>query len=75
MDRSVSNASMVSRRLWALLDRLGAAHRPAVLRGDAGSGSEAVMRQAEGRDQSYLFKLRLRPGVKRVLERAMRETD
>jgi hypothetical protein len=32
------------------------------------------MREAEGRDQPYLFKLRLRP-ASRVLERAMRETD
>ena len=57
--------------LWALLDRLGAAHRPWLLRGDADWGSEAVMREAESRDQPHLFKLRLRPGVKRVLERAM----
>ena len=61
--------------LWALLDRLGPARRPWLLRGDADWSSEAVMRQAEGRDQPYLFKLRLRPGVKQVLERAMRETD
>jgi hypothetical protein len=33
------------------------------------------MREAEGRGQPYLFKLRLRRGVKRVLERAMRESD
>jgi hypothetical protein len=61
--------------LWALIDRLGAAHRPSLLRGDADWGNEAVMREAESRDQPYLFKLRLRRGVKQVLERAMRETN
>jgi hypothetical protein len=30
------------------------------------------MREAENRGQPYLFKLRLRRGVKQVLERAMR---
>ena len=33
------------------------------------------MSEAERRGQPYLFKLRLRRGVKRVLERAMRESD
>jgi len=46
--------------LWALLDRLGPACAPALLRGDSDWGSEAVMREADGRGQPYLFKLRLR---------------
>src|SRR6516165_7720420 len=54
--------------LWALLDRLGPACAPTLLRGDSDWGSER-------RGQPYLFKLRLRRGVKRVLERAMREGD
>ena len=57
--------------LWALLDRLGAAHRPSLLRGDADWGNEAVMREAESRDQPYLFKLRLRRVVNQLIERAM----
>src|SRR6516165_10384235 len=61
--------------LWALLDRLGPACAPTLLRGDSDWGSEAVMCEAERRGQPYLFKLRLRPGVKQVLERAMHETD
>jgi DDE family transposase len=61
--------------LWALLDRLGPACAPFLLRGDNDWGNEGVMREAESRGQPYLFKLRLRPGVKRVLERAMRESD
>ena len=56
-------------------DRLGPSCAPTLLRGDNNWGSETVMRQAEHRGQPYLFKLRLRRGVKRVLERAMRETD
>jgi hypothetical protein len=61
--------------LWALLDRLGPAQAPVLLRGDNDWGSEAVMREAERRGQPYLFKLRLQAGVKRALERAMRDSD
>jgi len=61
--------------LWALLDRLGPTRAPTLLRGDNDWGNEAVMCEAERRGQPYLFKLRLRRGVKRVLERAMRESD
>jgi Transposase DDE domain group 1 len=61
--------------LWALLDRLGPSSAPALLRGDNDWGNEGVMSEAERRSQPYLFKLRLRRGVKRVLERAMRESD
>jgi hypothetical protein len=46
-----------------------------LLRGDADWGNEAVMREAESRDQPYLFKLRLRRGAKQVLERATRKTN
>ena len=60
-------------RLWSLLDGLAREHRPAVLRADANFGNEPVMRQAEQRGQPYLFKVRLTKGVKRALERAMRE--
>src|SRR6266853_6283 len=61
--------------LWALLDRLGPACAPTLLRGDNDWGNEAVMGEAERRGQPYLFKLRLTAGVKRVLERAMPQTD
>src|SRR6202030_378749 len=59
--------------LWELVDRLAAEHKPSLLRGDANFGNEPVMREAEQRGQPYLFKLRLTKGVKRALERAMRE--
>ena len=61
--------------LWSLIDRLGAARRPALLRGDKDWGNEPVLREAERRDQPYLFKLRLTKGVKRAVERAMQERD
>ena len=64
-----------SPRLWAFLDGLPADLRPWLLRGDAGFGNEPVMREAEQRGQSYLFKLRLTKGVKRAIERAMGEQD
>src|SRR5204862_7027076 len=38
-------------------------------------GNEGVICAAERRGQPYLFKLRLTKGVKRVLERAMRDDD
>jgi len=61
--------------LWELVDRLAAEHKPSLLRGDANFGNEPVMREAEQRGQPYLFKLRLTAGVKRTIERAMREQD
>ena len=59
--------------LWALLDRLGPANAPWLLRGDKDWGNEGVISEAERRGQPYLFKLRLTKRVKRVLERAMRD--
>lgn len=44
--------------LWRLIDTLGAGRRPRLIRGDAGYGSDAVMRGAEARSLPYLFKLR-----------------
>ena len=61
--------------LWALLDRLGPACAPWLLRGDKDWGNQGVISEAERRGQAYLFKLRLTKTVKRVLERAMREAD
>jgi hypothetical protein len=61
--------------LWALLDRLGPQCAPWLLRGDKDWGNEGVISEAERRGQPYLFKLRLTKGVKRTLERAMRDED
>jgi hypothetical protein len=61
--------------LWKFLDNLALEQRPWLLRGDSGWGNEPVMREAEQRDQRYLFKLRLTANVKRAIERAMGEQD
>src|SRR6201987_1997900 len=61
--------------LWALLDRLGPECAPWLLRGDKDLSNEGVISEAERGGQDYLFKLRLTKTVKRVLERAMRDTD
>lgn len=53
--------------LWKWFDRLSPRERPAWLRGDIGFGNDAVMREAEARDQPYLFKLRLTTNVKRLV--------
>src|SRR5438270_14014288 len=60
---------------WAMLDRLGRARWPALLRGDAESGNEPVMARAERQGLPYLFRLRATINVKRTLERAMAEHD
>jgi hypothetical protein len=57
--------------LWALLARLGRERWPALLRGDLGWASEAIMQHAEQEGLPYLFKLRATTNVKRLLERTM----
>jgi len=46
--------------------------RPALLRGDAAFGNEAVMREAEARQQPYLMKLRLTANVNRLVRKVFR---
>ncbi len=55
--------------LWAWFERTPRDQWPTLLRGDAGFGNEAMMREAEQRDQPYLFKLRLTSNVKRMVAR------
>ena len=62
-------SSHATPQLWALLDRLGRALWPRLLRGDAGFGSQNVMREAESRGINYLFKLRLTKNVKSPINR------
>ena len=56
------------------MDRLGPQCAPWLLRGDRDWDNEGVISEAERRGHAYLFKLRLTKRVKRVLERAMRDT-
>jgi len=58
--------------LLKLLDELPAAHKPKMVRGDCGFGSDGIMRELEARAQPYLFKLRLSKNVKRHIERLFR---
>ena len=58
--------------IWAWLDALPKAERPALLRGDVAYGGESVLREAEARDQPYLAKLRLTKNVKRLIQKLFR---
>jgi hypothetical protein len=58
--------------LLRLLDDLPAHHKPQMVRGDCGFGSDGIMRELEARAQPYLFKLRLSKNVKRHIERLFR---
>ena len=55
--------------IWAWLDALPKEQRPALLRGDVAYGSEAVLREAELRDQAYLSKLRMTRNVKGLIKK------
>jgi Transposase DDE domain group 1 len=61
--------------LWTLLDHLGPARRPTLLRGDKSWGIERVMARAEQSELKYLFRLRMTLNVKRDLQRAMQQSD
>lgn len=55
--------------IWAWLDSLPTAERPALLRGDVAYGNESVLHEAEARDQAYLTKLRLTKNVKGLIKK------
>lgn len=55
--------------IWAWLDALPPQERPALLRGDVAYGNEAVLREAEIREQPYLSKLKLTPNVKALIKK------
>ena len=59
--------------IWAWLDSLRKEQRPALLRGDVAYGSEAVLREAELRDQAYLSKLRMTSNVKGLIKKLFRK--
>jgi Transposase DDE domain group 1 len=61
--------------IWAWLDQLPKANRPALMRGDIAYGSESVMRAAEVRDVPYLTKLRLTKNVKALIQKLFRTHD
>jgi hypothetical protein len=69
------NVAHATDGLWTLLDHLGPARRPTLLRGDKSWGIERVMARAEREGLGYLFRLRMTANVRRSLERAMRQSD
>ena len=56
------------KRLWTLIDSLPAHLRPALVRGDVGYGSDAIMCDAESRGITYLFKIKRSTHVKRLFK-------
>ena len=69
------NARHATGGLWSLLDRLGRARWPSLLRGDKAWGIEPVMARAEQEGLAYLFRLRTTKNVRRALERMMVQAD
>jgi hypothetical protein len=61
--------------IWAWLDALPKAERPALLRGDVAYGNESVLCEAERRGQAYLTKLRLTKNVKVLIKKLFRVND
>jgi hypothetical protein len=69
------NVTHATDGLWDLVDHLGPARRPALLRGDNAWGIEPVMARAEQEKLAYLFRLRMTANVRRAMQRAMREAE
>lgn len=53
--------------LWSYFDSLPQQLRPVFIRGDIGWGNERMMKEAEQRDQAYLFKIRQSAKIKELL--------
>ena len=62
-------------RLIVILKALPTEQRPRLVRGDNAFGNEPVMSELESIGQTYLFKLRQSPGVKRLIERHWSRAD
>ena len=69
------NVAHATDGLWTLLDHLGPARWPTLLRGDKSWGIERVMARAEQNGLAYLFRLRMTANVRRSLDRAMQHSD
>ena len=62
-------------RLIHILKALPSQQRPRLVRGDNAFGNEPVMSELEAIGQTYLFKLRQSPGVKRLIDRHWSRAD
>jgi hypothetical protein len=61
--------------LWELLERIGRARRPALVRGDRDWGTEANRQRCEQEGLAYLFRQRLTKGTKQLIERLLRDAQ
>jgi len=61
--------------LWGLLDRIGRARWPRLLRGDRDWGTEANMQRCEQEGLPYLFKQRMTKRTKQLVERLLRDAE
>ncbi len=61
--------------IWAWLDALPPAERPALLRGDIADGNESVLREAEARPQPYVTKWRLTKNGKPLVTKLFAHPD
>jgi Transposase DDE domain group 1 len=68
-------SSYAQPEFWKYIDSLPAAARPAFVRGDCDWGTERMMTAAEEREILYLFKLKQRPKVKRLIQQAFTRED
>ena len=59
--------------LWGLLGQLARSHWPNLARGDRAWGSELVMARCEQEGLDSLLKLRMTRGVRRAIEKAMKD--
>ena len=62
-------------RLITILKALAPEQRPRLVRGDNAFGNQPVMAELEAIEQTYLFKLRQSPGVKRLIEKHWSRSD
>ena len=68
-------SSYAQPEFWNYIDSLPAEARPAFVRGDCDWGTERMMAAAEERKILYLFKLKQRSKVKRLIEQAFSRQD
>ncbi len=68
-------SSYAQPEFWKYIDSLPAEARPAFVRGDCDWGTERMMTAAEEREILYLFKLKQRSKVKRLIQQAFSRED
>ncbi len=70
-----SSSSYAQPGLWKVIDDLAKSHRPRLIRGDCGFGTDKVMLEAESRGLDYLFKLKQTNNVKKLISRGLSKNE